>query len=495
MEISRNRSSRRTAKGNVLSNFLNSAAVKWYAFLVFLVFALLMGGASRPDVLSLVILRPIAFLFLGYACLVVSATEMRSIRIPVILLACLAGLMAIQLIPLPPALWSSLPQRAIIYEISKDVGMQDVWRPLSLVPSRTLNSLMALSVPAAAMMLFASLDEDKRRKVPLVFILMGAASMLFGLLQVAGPDEGPLYTYRVTNNGLMTGFFANRNHQAVFLACLTPLIIGTLFDRLSSKRAGRVDQNFLLIALAVGMVFLLFPYILVTGSRAGSLLAIVALLLSAMMWLLWLVTEKRLAAISADAQPMRRTSRRKFSGNIALVPVISLIILLGAMSVMYFDRDLALNRYQQISDVEELRSQTFPILFEMAKSHFVFGAGFGSFEWLYRMWEPDHLLMTSYLNQAHNDPMQLIIEGGLPAIAIFCIFGWKLLLRGVAIGRTINKPRHTHYSTIAALFVMAIILAASLADYPLRTPFIMCFFAILLCIFLTPPASVRTTAD
>jgi O-antigen ligase len=162
---------------------------------------------------------------------------------------------------------------------------------------------------------------------------------------------------------------------------------------------------------------------------------------------------------------------------------------------MYFDRDLALNRYQQISEVEELRSQTFPILFEMAKSHFVFGAGFGSFEWLYRMWEPDHLLMTSYLNQAHNDPMQMIIEGGLPAIVILGVLGWKLLSRGVVIGRTLSEPKHTKYSTIAALFVMVIILAASLADYPLRTPFMMCFFAILSCIFLTPPAPARTTAD
>jgi O-antigen ligase len=495
MEISRNRSSRRTAKGNILSKFLNSPAVKWYAFLVFLIFALLMGGASRPDVLSLVILRPIAFLFLGYACLIVSAKEIRSVGIPITLLLCLAGLMAIQLIPLPQVLWFSLPQRDVIYEISKDIGMQDVWRPLSLVPSRTLNSLMALSVPAAAMMLFALLDEDQRRKVPLVFILMGAASMLFGLLQVAGPRDGPLYTYRIANNGLMIGFFANRNHQAVFLACLTPLIIGTLFDRLSNKRTGRVDQNFLLIALAVGMVFLLFPYILVTGSRSGSLLAIVALLFSAMMWLLWLMTEKRLASISADSKPMRRTSRRKISGNIALVPVISLVILLGALSALYFDRDLALDRYKHMNEVEELRFQTFPILFEMAKSHFVFGAGFGSFEWLYRMWEPDHMLMTSYLNQAHNDPMQMIIEGGLPAIVIFCFFGWKILMRGVAIGRTINKPWHTQYSTIAAMFVMAIISTASLADYPLRTPFMMCFFALLLCLFLTPPASARTAVD
>ncbi len=174
------------------NTFLNSATVRWYAFLVFLIFALLMGGASRPDVLSLVILRPIAFLFLGYACLVVSAKEMGAIRAPIVLLACLAGLMVIQLIPLPPALWSSLPQRDLIYAVSKDLGLQDVWRPLSLVPSRTLNSLMALSVPAAALMLFAALGESKRRKVPLVFILMGAASMILGLLQAAGPRRRPV---------------------------------------------------------------------------------------------------------------------------------------------------------------------------------------------------------------------------------------------------------------------------------------------------------------
>jgi O-antigen ligase len=484
MDYTANQSRRRETKSGNVSRFLNSASVKYSAFLAFITIVLLTGGASRPDVSSLLILRPAAFLFLGYACLVITRQQFDLVRAPFILLSCLAALMLLQLIPLPPSIWSSLPQRDVIYAVSKDLDLQDLWRPLSMVPSRTLNSLLSLSVPAAAIMLFALLDDKQRKQVPLVIVIMGVASMLLGLLQIAGPSEGPLYTYAITNNGSAVGFFANRNHHAVFLACLIPIVVAMLFDRLSSKRAGKIDQNFLYIALTVGMIIFVLPFILVTGSRAGALMAVVGLLLSALLWALWLASAKR-SLVGADNLKTPGTFKRSvLLKRIGLVPIVSAFLLLGVVAAIYFDRDFAINRYFELSKVEDLRTQALPVLLEMAKNHFPIGAGFGSFENLYKMWEPDSLLTPSYFNQAHNDGLQWIIEGGLPAITILAALIWMIALRGIDICRSLIARERIQYVKIAAFFVTMMIFAASLADYPLRTPIMMVFFSLIICIFL-----------
>lgn len=473
--------------GGVFSSAaLHSPAFKRNVFFVFIFIVLLTGGASRPDVVSLLALRPMAFLFLGYACLVISREEMQAIRGPFALMVCFAAIMALQLIPLPPAIWSSLPQRDAIYAVSQDLNLENLWRPISLVPSRTLNSLLSLSVPTAAMMLFAILDERDQRRVPIVVIAMGIASMIFGLLQVAGPSDGPLYTYEITNNGVLVGFFANRNHHAAFLACLIPLAVSVLFAKLSKRQSGKSQQNFLYIAMTVAMIVFVLPYILVTGSRAGVLLAITGLVMAASLWALWLAGEKRRADQPNSRTANKAVKRSDLLRRLSIVPIVSAVILLGVAAAVYLDRDFALNRYQQLSDVEELRGQTLPVLAEIAKTHFAFGSGFGSFEALYKMWEPDNLLRVNYLNQAHNDAMQLVIEGGIPALAIFAGLLWILSQRVATLVRTSRENGRLPFVSIAWFFVILMICAASLPDYPLRTPIMMVVFTLAICSFVMP---------
>ena len=488
----------RAGFGGVLpSANVHSTVFKRSVFFVFMVIVLLTGGASRPDVLSLLALRPMAFLFLGYACLVISREEMRAIRAPLALLLCLAAIMILQLIPLPPAIWSSLPQRDVIYAVSQDLNLEHLWRPISLVPSRTLNSLMSLSVPTAAMMLFAILDQRDRRMVPVVIIAMGIASMIFGLLQVAGPSDGPLYTYEITNNGGLVGFFANRNHHAAFLACLIPLTAAVLFAKLSRRQSGKSEQNFLFMAMAVAMIVFVLPYILVTGSRAGVLLAIAGLVMAASLWAMWLAVEKRRADQPNLRKANKAVKRLDLLKRLSVIPIVSAVILLGVAAAVYLDRDFAFNRYQQLRDVEELRAQILPVLAEMAKTHFKVGSGFGSFEALYKMWEPDDLLRESYLNQAHNDALQFVIEGGIPTLVIFASLLWILLRRGATLVRTSRENGCLPFVSTAWILVILIICAASLPDYPLRTPIVMVVFTLAICSFLMPsqldePTQIRS---
>src|SRR5690606_4034235 len=65
------------------------------------------------------------------------------------ILAAIAALPLLQLIPLPPGLWTALPGRsepALALELA---GIAPGWTPLSLVPERTWRSFLALLPPAA----------------------------------------------------------------------------------------------------------------------------------------------------------------------------------------------------------------------------------------------------------------------------------------------------------------------------------------------------------
>ena len=108
-------------------------------------------------------------------------------------------------------------------------------------------------------------------------------------------------------------------------------------------------------------------------------------------------------------------------------------------------------------------------LVETARAFMPWGSGFGSFDRVYRRFEPDELLSTIYMNQAHNEPLQLAIEGGLPALALLALFLWWWTGSAIGILRfRLSSERKT--MAIAAMVVTFMLMASSLVDYPLRTP-------------------------
>ncbi len=84
------------------------------------------------------------------------------------------------------------------------------------------------------------------------------------------------------------------------------------------------------------------------------------------------------------------------------------------------------------------------------------------------------------MNEAHNEPLQLAIEGGIPAVLLFALFGWWWL---AAVGRILSRGRRSQPIAQACAAATAILMLASLVDYPLRTPLLGSVFAIA-CILL-----------
>jgi O-antigen ligase len=117
-----------------------------------------------------------------------------------------------------------------------------------------------------------------------------------------------------------------------------------------------------------------------------------------------------------------------------------------------------------------------PVLLGIVGDFFPFGSGFGSFDPVYRYYEPDALLGPAYLNHAHNDFLELVMTGGLPAAAVALVFMVWTVRQALRLRRATETSPRGRYALLA---IGMIVLAAfaSLVDYPLRTPIHVMLFA------------------
>lgn len=454
------------------NNFCGNDA-KFYAFVAFLAIAFFTGGSSRDDVQSLIVLRPLSILFCAYALMCMKWESWKGRTFPLYIALALAGVMALQLLPLPPKVWMALPGRQIFADIADLAGMPQPWRPVTLSPSRTLNSLFSLAIPIAAVMLYLNLDGIRRKQSIAVVIALAGISAFWATIQLAGSARSPFYLYNITNEGAAVGLLANRNHQAVLLAA-TIVMLG--WYGASHAAAARLAP--LKSYLSLAAIFIIVPLIFITGSRAGLILMVPALVAAILLVYFGRYTIESQRSSSGNRMKKKQLTSR----HVILFGTIALVAIMGLLSI-YFSRSLAVDRLFERNDVEGLRAQLLPILTKMMTDYFPWGSGFGSFEHVYRIYEPQELLNPTYLNQAHNDWLQFPIEGGLPAIVIVVIAAIWSAMQCFTLLKNWRLSRYSKYTAVMAAMVMLLLLAGSIGDYPLRVPSLIAVFAVMACIF------------
>ncbi len=453
---------------------MSSDNAQYYAFAVFMTLVFFTGGGSRDDVQSLVFLRPLAVLFGAYALTCRSSENWKGRLFPLYIAFALLALMILQSIPLPPSIWSELPGRKIFADIADLAGIEQPWRPLTLSPSRTLNSLFSLAIPISAMMLYLNLDETRRKQAVTVIIVLAAVSALWAMFQLAGPSRGPLYLYNITNNGIAVGLFANRNHQAVLLAAAI-----IMFGWYAASHAQAKQLAALKFYGSISGIFILVPLIFITGSRAGLILMAPAIVVAMILIYFGRYTaENRFAVKKSNNKIKRFLSSRQ----LILFGSLTAVVTIAALSI-YFSRSLAFDRLFGGNELGGLRAELVPILFQMMEDYSPWGSGFGTFEYVYRIYEPQELLNPSYLNQAHNDWLQFPIEGGIPVILISATAILWFLHKLTMLGKNWRPSRYTKYAALMAACVLLVFLTGSVGDYPLRVPSLIAVFAVMACVF------------
>lgn len=442
----------------------------------YLVFVFLLGGGARSDLASLPLLRGASLLIAFWAATRLGRGDWRSIRVPLALMMALIVWMIIQLIPLPPTLWHSLPGRETIVAIDALVGEADIWRPVTLTPSMTLNSLLAMTVPLAALLLAAGMTVEDRSRVLLALVGIACVSALLGLLQILTGPAGGAYLYRITNVGAIVGLFANRNHHAIFLACSILFVAALLRDELMRKKKRPLLRNLLVIA---GIFLTVMTA--VVGSRAGLGAGVIAFAIGyAMVAITW---KEQLPSIRSGSPKSRRI------GNTLLyAPPFLFALVLSAM-LWLSDRTTALNRVIDQDAAGDLRVQSWPTVRAMIETYWQVGSGIGSFAEVYKMFEPDALLQPSYFNHAHNDWIEVLLTGGLP-FAVIIILGIVWLARTAFSDGPRNLVKGARGDVrLTALATIGLLALASFVDYPLRVPSI-AVMAMMMIVFVQRPRAI-----
>ena len=439
-----------------------SGADAWVACL-FVVICFLLGGNSRFQLLVDVSLRLVSILAIGYALVRMTPGDRRRARPFAWAILAFGALMAVQLIPLPPSLWNAMPGHDFYRDALTTVGLADEWRPWSMSPDLTLNSLFALFPLLAAALLFAVLDDDSRRWVLNTLLACLAISALLGMLQLV---SGSYYVYP-HDEGTAVGFFANRNHQALFLAIGMILIFGRWQLAEHCRALPRV-------AAMLFPVLLLFPVLIVTGSRAGFVAGLIAFTAG--------------GAVFARRLIAGQVGWKRLAIPVAGLTVAGLALAVGAMS----SRQVVMQRLLETRstiDTTEQRTANLPALVETTKKFFPLGAGFGTFDAVFRRFESNALLRPTYFNHAHNEPIEILIEGGLPAALLMIgLVVWVARRSSVLV----SPPKRSSIVVLSQVGVLGLILLmlGSLVDYPLRTPFL----GVLAVLFLTWASGERDQA-
>jgi len=449
----------------------------------FLVIAFLIGGSARGDIASLVLLRPVAVLVLGFGLMSLGRRHVAAYPLHFAVAAASLALVLLQLAPLPPEIVHTLPGHDIIADIDRLAGLQGLWRPMTMTPAATRNALLALMPPFAVLVLAIQLSVRQRADMLKIMLALGLASAFLGLLQILGDPQGVLYFYRITNNGAAVGLFANRNHQAVLLAGMIPML--AVWVRLQSERRGatRSWRRISLTSAVLAGLFLI-PLILVTGSRSGIFTALLALV--SLLFLRGPVQASGLVScVKAGGAKTRVTTGfgAKAPGLARAMPwllVMGVAVLVGI--AIWLDRALAVNRLIAGSPADDMRIRIMPTVKGMIADFFPWGSGFGSFPQVYQLHEPDGLLSPTYMNHAHNDWLELALTGGVPALLILaCVVGgWFARAISLATSRKdpAGAPPAWHGMARLGLVVMLLFGLASFSDYPLRVPSLACLFVL-----------------
>ena len=405
---------------------------------IVLALAMLGGGSNQIGRIGTIPLRLASLVAIVLMVFWASAPRIRPTLVPLGVMCAAFVLIAAQLVPMPPDMWTALPGREHYADVAVIIGQADLWRPLSISPERTINALLAILPPLAALMIASRVTRSDQRVLVVSILSVACLSALMGFLQ-AGTGSSALALYG-GSAGDATGLFANRNHQAVFLAACVPLAGAWAANAEAGERRKRLITACMIATLLVAAALL-------TRSRAGTAGALLAVALFAHFLK---VLDWRVLLIGA-------------------VAVVSVAFGFGFADRLA-ERDLG----------DDARVRFAPVTLEIAQDNFPAGVGFGAFDPAFRLVEPEDELSFQYFNHAHNDIVELVIEGGaIAAILLVIALGWLATMtwrawqdQGGAVSRSNTYSR-------AASFALLLAFLASFVDYPFRAP----LFAVMMALF------------
>lgn len=354
-----------------------------------------------------------------------------------VLVGCAMALVVLQLVPLPPGVFASLGLRAEVAQDLVQAGVAPAWRPMTLDVWATVRAGLAVATFGAAWMLGTTLDVLAQRRLLQVALVVGVGLAFFGFAQAAAGEHAVRFHQFHHSIGAI-GTFANRNHFAALLAMLLPIALA--FAAQAQREGGRTQS-----AIWFAAALALWLAAALSYSRAGFLLASLALVASVLV--LW--------------WPSAGASRRW----------IAPAFVLGAatLAISHYAWNGLMRRLDQ-DPLDDLRWQYVHHGLDAMQAWLPWGSGLGTFPWVYAPFEPIADMGRTFAERAHNDPLQVAIEAGLPGLALILVFTF---MTGVKAARNFliwrKQPLADHGVQSVIGVALAVPVLHAWVDYPFRT--------------------------
>jgi O-antigen ligase len=385
-------------------------------------------------------------------------------------LAGLAGLLLLQMIPLPRFLTALLSPRsaALRGEFAPGYAATPT-ASLSLAPFHTLRaSLELLAYVLIAVLVVRTITHRRQiQRLLLVLTAMGAFQAFYGLFELYRAHPRILFFPKVYNLSSATGTFVNRNHFSGYLEMILPLALGLVIARidmlsLAGKRwsekaaqiAGRGFAVNVLILIAAAVMALA---IIRSQSRSGVFV---------LLFIFVLFFE--LTVFHFSARRYRQAWVKTF---------LKAAFVLVTLAALYAGVEATMGRFAKDNLLQDGRPRYWTSALAVVRDFPLVGTGLGTFGDVFPAYGT--IPLEGRLTHAHNDYLEYLSDLGL--------IGFALLLGTIAFlaidgFRTWSKRRHPQIKAMGmgGFVSVAAILVHSFTDFNLHIPANMLLFAVIL---------------
>ncbi len=276
--------------------------------------------------------------------------------------------------------------------------------------------------------------------------IFGFILAVFGLTQsFASPTR--VYWVRELAQSTAFGPFINRHHFAGYMELTLGLALGLIF-------AGSLEKEkrfiYLFAALLMGVALIM------TGSRGGivSLIAEILFLLAFAGF-----RRRRRRETEARAGRIRKAGLRTALALVLIIGLFAGVVLLGG--------EEALSRFVgtvNSDDPTTGRTHFWSVTVDIIKAHPVVGTGLGAFPVVYTRYDSRNGLYR--LEQAHNDYLQILSDGGI--VGGVLALGFVIMLFRMGFGRRESRDEFRSGVALGALAGCFAVLVHSFFDFTLH---------------------------
>jgi O-antigen ligase len=322
-------------------------------------------------------------------------------------------------------------------------------RALSLDPYATrlvLVQVIALLIYFVATLIFT--DTPRRlRTIVRTITIFGFLLAMFGLTQSFTTDGTRVYWFRQLSQSTAFGPFINRHHFAGYMELAIALPLGLLFSG-AIESYKRPLYAFVVMMMGVALIL--------TNSRGGIISLAAEILFLAVVATPGLRRGERLPR----AQRIRSALLRA-----GLAFGLIAVLIGGTIAVGGSDVFTRLVGTPNAADPTTGRAHFWSVTLDVIKAYPLVGSGLGSFSVIYTRYDSRNGVFR--LEQAHNDYLQTLADGGLLGGILGIAFLVILFGRGFARRETDDKFRRgVATGALAGCFA---VLIHSFFDFTLHT--------------------------